>query len=157
MDKLLTKEVIRFLREKEFINIATADFMGRPNVAPKFLLNIKGDSLYLIDYVVGQTYQNLKINPKVSISTMNVDTLVGYQINGMAEIIEKGDEYQRLLKVMNQKQIKFSTKRVIEGVKLQRRHNDFEVTLPEEAVIFRIKVLEIVEIGSSGQLERKKI
>jgi len=154
---LLNQDIERFLRKKEFLNIATSDFENRPNVAPKFVLKVEGDYIYLIDYVIGRTYRNLKINPRVSLSTLDLDKLTGYQINGTALIIDEGTEHKRLLGQMHQRQIYFSTMRIIAGVKREKTHPSFEVTLPERVAIFKIKVEEIVEISSTGKLKRQRL
>jgi predicted pyridoxine 5'-phosphate oxidase superfamily flavin-nucleotide-binding protein len=154
---LLTEEIRYFLENKEFINIATCDFSNRPNVAPKFVVKIEGDFIYLADYVIGRTFENLKVNPRVSLSTVNIDTLVGYQVNGSAEIIDKGAQHRKLLKNVADKQIDFSVKRIIEGVHAEKKYKSFEVTFPEKVVILKIKVEEIVEIGPTGKLARKKL
>ncbi|UCC94603.1 MAG: pyridoxamine 5'-phosphate oxidase family protein [Candidatus Omnitrophota bacterium] len=154
---VITDQIKHFLGNREFINVATCDFEGRPNVAPKFVLKIEGDSIYLVDYVIGKTFQNIKVNPKVSISTVNIDTLVGYQINGQVQIIDVGQQYDYLLEEFAQRQIQFSVKRIIEGVHRERKYSDFEVTFPEHVIVFKVDVQEVVEIIPTGELKRKKI
>lgn len=156
-NKLLTEPILELLSVREFISVASADFDGRPNVAPKFILTVEDDCIYLVDYVIGRTYRNIETNPRVSLSTVDIRTLVGYQLNGNVEMISQGPVYDELLKKMHDKQISFSTKRIIEGVRRQRTHEHFELTFPEKVIIFKIKIEEVVEIGPSGKLERKKI
>ena len=153
---IITKDIIKFLKDKEFINVGTCDFDGRPNVAPKFLLKIENDYIYLADYIIGRTWRNIKINPKVSLSTMHMGTLTGYQMNGQAEIVTRGVEYKKLVEEYREKQIRFSVARVIEGVRREKKHENFELAFPKKVVIFKIKVEEIVEIIPSGELRRKK-
>ncbi|MFA6281033.1 MAG: pyridoxamine 5'-phosphate oxidase family protein [Candidatus Omnitrophota bacterium] len=157
LKKLLTEDILDFLEKKEFINVGTCDFTGRPNVAPKFLIKSKNNTIYLADSVFGRTFDNLKINPRVSLSTVNMDNLVGCQINGVCQIIEKGAEYKKILKEMKVKQIGFSVNRLIEGLHKEKKYKDFEVTLSEKVCIFKIKIEEIVSIGVTGKLERKKV
>jgi predicted pyridoxine 5'-phosphate oxidase superfamily flavin-nucleotide-binding protein len=146
----------RFLEKKEFINVGTCDFSGRPNVAPKFLIKSGNDIICLADSVFGRTFSNLKINPRVSLSTVNMDNLVGYQINGVCRIVQTGAEYKKILKEMKTKQINFSVSRLIEGLHKGKKYKDFEVTLPENVCIFKIKIEEIVSIGITGKLERNR-
>jgi predicted pyridoxine 5'-phosphate oxidase superfamily flavin-nucleotide-binding protein len=157
---MLFKKAIDFLKQREFINVGTCDFQGRPNVAPKLLLKIEGHVIYLIDYILGKTYRtysNLKLNPRASLAFLDIDTLTGYQINGPAEIIEEGPVYTTLLKELSMKKIELSVKRIIEGVNKEKKHKAFEVALPEKVVIFKIQATEIVEISASGKLEREKV
>jgi predicted pyridoxine 5'-phosphate oxidase superfamily flavin-nucleotide-binding protein len=154
---IITEKVRGFLQNQEFINIATCDFAGRPNVAPKFLLKIKNDYIYLADYVKGRTYRNIMINSKVSIATENTETLTGYQINGEAEIIEEAAEYRHLIEEFREKQIQFSVTRIIEGLHKEVRHGVFETSLPEGIAVFKIKAEEIVEIIPTGELKRNRL
>ncbi len=57
---------------------------------------------------------------------------------------------------MQSKQIKFSARRLIEGLHKETKYKDFEVTLPEKACILKVRIEEIVEIGKSGKVEREK-
>jgi len=154
---MLTEKIIRFLNKKEFINIGTCDFEGRPNVAPKFVLSVNEDSIILADYVIGQTYQNLKINTRASVSTVDIDSLSGYQFNGPVEIIDKGSEYEKLKKLFSDKQIKFSVGRVINSIRRHKENAVSEVGFPEKIVVLKFKVEEVVEITSKGELKRKNI
>jgi uncharacterized protein len=154
---MLLKKIIELLENREFISVATCDFKGRPNAAPKFFLKFKDNFIYLVDYTIGMTWDNLKINPKASLSLMDPDTLMGYQINGSVEIIEKGQGYDSLLNEFRKKGIDFSAKRIIEGVSSGKGHKNFEVSLPEHVVVFKIKLEDFSEIGPRGELKREKI
>jgi len=154
---MLIKEALDFLKSKTFINIATCGKQLRPNVAPKFLLKIEANSIYLIDYVKNTTLKNVKINPKVSISSINLETLKGYQINGRAEIIKKDKEaiHKDLLKEYDQKQINLSTKRLIEALHGKKKSAGYEAEFPKRVAIIKVKVDEAVGIGLQGNLERQ--
>ena len=69
----------------------------QPNVAPKFLLKIEQNCIYLGDYNIDRTWANINFNPKVSLSVMNLDTLTGYQINGLVETVDEGSDQEKLL------------------------------------------------------------
>jgi predicted pyridoxine 5'-phosphate oxidase superfamily flavin-nucleotide-binding protein len=156
-DILLNEEVRDLLKKREFINVATCDFDHTPNVAPKFLLKVEDNCVYLADYIIGRTWRNLKINPHASLSTININNIVAYQLNGTVEIIEKGTQFKKLLKELNDKLVDFSTKRIIEGIRANRPHQHTELSFPDRVVIFKITIEEIVRIGPQGTLERKKI
>ncbi len=141
---MITKKIADLLKNREFISVASCDFEGRPNVAPKFLLKIEDGFIYLVDYVVGRTFENLKINPRVSLSVMDTDALKGYQINGSVEIIEKGQLYDSILNELKNKEISLATERVIKGVQRGQKHQSFEVAFPERIAIFKMKKEEAV-------------
>lgn len=154
---MLIKEALNFLKGKTFINVATCGQNLRPNVAPKFLLKIEKKYIYLIDYVRNTTLRNIKSNPKVSISSINLDTLKGYQINGKAEIVEKdqGSIYKKLFKEYEKKQIDLSTKRLIGALHHQKKSSNYEAEFPKKVAIIKVKVNETVSIGLQGDLERE--
>lgn len=154
---MLKAQAIEFLKTREYVSVATTDFQGNPNAAPKFLLKIEGDFIYLVDYIIGRTWDNIKINPKASLSFMDADTLKGYQINGAVEIIDKGKAYEQILNELTKKKLDSSIKRIIEGVYRGKRHENFEISLPERFVVFKIKLAEIIEIGPYGELKREKV
>lgn len=154
---MVTDKISKLLASREFISVASCDFSGRPNVAPKFFLKLEGQFIYLIDYVLGTSYENIKLNPRVSISLMDLDNLIGYQMNGEVEIIEHGKEHGQLLAEFQEKEVSLSTKRIIQAIDTGKTHQNFEISLPEQAIIFKVRIAEIVEIGSKGNLVREKI
>lgn len=154
---MLRTKAVEFLKTREYVSVATADFQGNPNAAPKFLLKIEGDFIYLVDYIIGRTWDNIKINPKASLSFMDPDTLKGYQINGAVEIIDKGKAYEQILDELAKKKLDSSIKRIIEGVYRGKGHENFEISLPDRFVVFKIKLAEIIEIGPYGELKREKV
>ncbi|MDP8234085.1 MAG: pyridoxamine 5'-phosphate oxidase family protein [Candidatus Saelkia tenebricola] len=154
---MIVSKLNELLKNATFIDVATCDFEGRPNAAPKFLLKHEGNCIYLIDYTIGKTYYNININPKVSLPAMNFDTLNGYQINGDCEIIEKGPEYEKLTKKLHERVKNLSVERLVSGIKEEKPHVNFEITFPKSVIIFKVIVKEIVEIGSTGGLRREKV
>ena len=111
----------------------------------------------MVDYTISRTWENLKVNPQASLSFIDPDTLVGYQINGSVKIIDKCPEYDKILIELREREIDLSTKRIVEGIYRGKGHESFEVTLPERFVVFKIKVEEVVEIGHRGDLKIEKL
>ena len=154
---MITERINEILKTREFISVATAGLDGTPNAAPKFLLKRENNFVYLVDYTIGKTWQNLKNNPRVSLSFVDTDTLRGYQLNGSVEIIEKGAAYDKIMQELFQREIDLSAKRIIEGVTQGKVHENFELAIPEKIVIFKIQIQEAVEIGPRGELKREKV
>ncbi|MDD5422720.1 MAG: pyridoxamine 5'-phosphate oxidase family protein [Candidatus Omnitrophota bacterium] len=153
---MLSKELIKLLETREFISIATCDFKGRPNAAPKFLLKTDNEFMYLVDYTISTTWRNLKINPRASMSLIDPSTLKGYQLNGTVKIIEKGPKYKKMRKEMLDKEIRLTAKHIIDDVRGTSKHESFEVVITENFVIFEVRITEVVEIGIKGELKRFK-
>ncbi len=157
MDKKIIDQIRILLENVEFIDVATSSSMGQPNAAPKFLLKIQDTKLYLVDCVMGTTWDNIKINPSVSIPVMNVDTLLGYRINGSAYVVEEGLEKSELMKEFGDKQVKLSTERIVESIRSQKGKRNLEVQFPETVGMFMVEVESVVEIGPTGRLVRESI
>lgn len=153
---MISKEIKELLEKREFISVASCDGEGRPNAAPKFFLKIEDGFIYLIDYAMGRTWQNLKANPRICMSFMDTNSLIGYQISGIAEIIDKGIEFEEILEQLLAKQVSLSTKRIIEGISTGKKHTNFEVAITEKFVILKVKAQEVVEIGPRGEIKRVK-
>ena len=154
---MLIKKIIDCLKSREFVSVATCDFDGKPNAAPKLILKLDNSFVYLIDYAIGRTWINLQSNPRVSLSFTDTDTLNGYQLNGKVELIKSGPVYNQMLEELHQKKIDLVTKRVIEGILRGKKHENFELAIPDKFVIFKIHIEEVVEIGLQGQISREKV
>jgi len=154
---MINKNIKALIESREFISVASCDLEARPNAAPKFLLKVETSYIYLIDYIIGNTFRNLKVNPRVSLSFFDNDTLVGYQINGKVQIIDNGPEYLAALDDLQRKEIDLSTTRIIDGVIKGEAHKAYEVAASKQFVILKVKVEEIVQIHPGGSLQREKV
>lgn len=153
---MLTPKIIRFLKKKEFISICTCGMDNIPLAAPKLLLRVEPDTIYLIDFVMGRIWKNLSVNPRVSLSVMDHDELTGYQINGLVEIINEGKLYDELLAELQKKEISLTAERIIEGSRKGKKHESFEISFPERFIVFKINIDEILEIYHSGKIKRDR-
>lgn len=154
---MFTQDAIKLLKTREFISVATCDLEGHPNAAPKFFLKVEDGFIYLVDYIIGRTYNNIKLNPRVSLSFVDSKTLTGYQINGSVEIISKGKIYEKLCEEMRDRAIRLTTQHIIEHIRGKEKQDDFEVSISDKFVIFKIKIEEVTKIGPKGDLERDKV
>jgi hypothetical protein len=154
---MISKNIITLLESKEFISVATCDLENKPNAAPKFLLKVEANYIYLVDYILGKTFRNLKINPRISLSFFDNNALVGYQINGRVQILDSGAEYTAALDDLTRKEIDLATTRIIDGVIKGQAHKAYEVATSGQFVILKVKVEEIVQMHASGKLQREKV
>jgi predicted pyridoxine 5'-phosphate oxidase superfamily flavin-nucleotide-binding protein len=154
---MINKSLKELIESREFISVASCDLNGRPNAAPKFLLKVEGDIIYLIDYIIGRTFRNFQSNPRASLSFIDSNTLIGYQINGRVGMVDSGPEYKEIIKQLHEKELDLSIARVIEGVNKGRAHKSYEVAIHEQFVIFKIKIEEVVEMRPSGTLKREQV
>jgi len=156
--KILIQEASAILKGREFVYIATTGSKGRPNCAPKLYLKIDQDGyIYLADFVLGRVCADIKTDPRVSVSVMDSDSLIGYQINGTGRILKSGREYGRLLSELAVLEISLSSRRIVEGVRRQRKHAYYEVAFPEKVGIIKIKIREVARIGPTGRVKRQAV
>lgn len=151
----LIEEALGVLKTREFVAVATADKGGKPNSAPKLLLKINGGIVYFIDYSIGKTAENLKVNPEVSLSFIDLNSLLGYILNGKVEIIEKGKMYDECLKELWEKEIELSAERVVKGVHEGKSHKEFELAIPECFLVYKVKIEEGSEISPRGVIKKE--
>lgn len=154
---MIAKKINEIIKDFDFVPVATCDLEGSPNVAPKFFLKVENNHIYLIDYVIGRTFQNLVVNPRASLAITDRDSLTGYQINGGVEILSEGPVHDKLVNEFQTREINLSSKRIVEGVLRGESHQNFEVAFPKKVVVFKVKISEVVEIRSSGELKREKL
>ena len=154
---LITEKMQKFLLNKEFVSVGTSDLNGQPNAVPKYIIKIDNGFIYLADYVIGQTFQNLKVNPKISLSTIDMKTLEGWQINGIVRIITKGAQYKKLSKTMMELEVHNTARRIIEDVRGIQKHNFYEMSFPKKVVILKVKCKKITKIGIIGKLQSKRL
>ena len=70
--------------------LATADVAGFPNVSPKEVFCCFNDSTVLVANIASPgTIKNLKYNPKVCLSFVDVFAQRGYQLKGTASLIRE--------------------------------------------------------------------
>lgn len=151
----IPKNIRRLLEKTDFINVATCTLSSRPSGAFKFILKIDGNDIYLVDFARARTWENVKQNPFVSLSIIDDDILVDYQLNGSAEIIEPGGVFETLDKELDKKEVTFATKRVIESVRRQKKFPVNEIPLAKRVVLLKVMVKETVELGPAAELRER--
>ncbi len=153
--ELLLKDLLPFLSRGRFVNVATCNEERMPNVAPKIIAQVDKNVLYLVDHVIGTTYVNLKKNPRVSLGLVDERNFMGYQLNGTATVMERGQEFQMLAEEFQQIKTDFTVQRILYSVRSGKQAPPVELALPEKFAIIKIRVIEVVEIATSGDLRSR--
>lgn len=144
-----------FISQGKFVNVATCSNERMPNVAPKLIAKTDRNIIYIIDYVIGKTYSNLKENPRASLSFIDDRTLTGYQMNGSVDILESGEEFEKFIEEFQKIKTDFTVERILLNVRTGEKSTPLDISLPDKFAILKVKVVEIVEICSSGSLKSK--
>ncbi len=91
----LTAEMRNFIekeRDPTFIFVGTSNKDGIPNIAPKgtFISILDDETMAYADVYSQKTLKNVRQNPHVTMTVINAKTFKGYQLKGLAEVIESG-------------------------------------------------------------------
>ena len=148
----IPKKIVKTLKAADWISLASRDKNGEPNAANKFLLECENNIVYLVDFVKGKTYENIRLHAQVAFPIMDLENLVDYQLSGIVEIIEVGPVYNELIQKLKEKELQFSTKRIIEGIRREKNHASFDFPNIDGAVIFKITIDDIVARGPNIHL-----
>ncbi len=151
--EFLLKKLLPFLSRGRFVNVATCNRERMPNVAPKLIAKVEKNVLFLVDHVIGTTYANLKQNPRVSLGLVDEKNFIGYQLNGTATVMERSHEFEALAEEFQQIKTDFTVQRILYNVRSGGQAPPVELALPERFAIIKIRVIEVVEIATSGDLK----
>ncbi len=152
---IIPEKITKLLKDRHFLSLATASKNAEPHAAPKILFKIEGEYFCLADHAIARTIENLRVNPRACLSFMDLENLEGYRMSGSAQLIESGPDFEKLLKELEKKLIQISADRVIEGMRTGKRHEHFELEMSKKMIFIKIKIEEIVRIGSQGDLFRE--
>ncbi|NTS76781.1 pyridoxamine 5'-phosphate oxidase family protein [Catenovulum sp. SM1970] len=96
---MLTNDVLTAIEDSVLCWLATADKDGFPNVSPKEIFVAHGESTLLIAHIASpHSIKNIKQNPKVCVSFVDVFKQKGYKVKGQATLLTQGSaEYQQAL------------------------------------------------------------
>ena len=79
----------------KIIFVASSGDFGRPNCAPKMLVDIvKPNKVYYVDFRFSSTFANIHRNWQSSLSFMDDEHFTGFRLNGFSQIIDSGRDYQ---------------------------------------------------------------
>jgi general stress protein 26 len=143
------------------VHLATCGKDGKPNSAPKLLVNIQApNKVYVLDYKSTQTFKNIDCNRKVSLSFMDDDSFTGYRLTGDSEILESGPEFDKAKRSWEKRLIHFEADRIIRRIRGNYSTKESENKLPPDFVIIKLTANEaaVVKPGRvlrSAQFEQE--
>jgi uncharacterized protein len=90
--KMLTDLVKKYIDQSVLCWLATSNKELEPNVSPKEIFTFRGDNTFLIANVASPvSINNIKENPKVCVSLVDVFVQKGYKLKGTAKLIHKNE------------------------------------------------------------------
>lgn len=86
----LTNDIKKYIDKSVLCWLATSSIDHVPNVSPKEIFDYyESDSIIVANIASPQTVRNIKLNPNVCVSFIDILVQKGFQIKGTAEIINK--------------------------------------------------------------------
>lgn len=90
MENILNSEVKKYIKKSVLCWLATSNKENEPNVSPKEIFTYIGESTLLIAHIASpNSIENIKENPNVCVSFVDVFVQKGYKLKGTAVLIEK--------------------------------------------------------------------
>jgi len=96
---VLTPEQLSFLQSHELCRLATASRDAKPHVVPVIYALDGEDLVIAVDYGT-KKLGNLRQNRRVALVVDEYEPNKGVMVEGECDIIERGKEYLRLLRVL---------------------------------------------------------
>ena len=110
----ITDEVKDIVAKTKGFALATATKDGAPHVIPVgFGKILSDDELLLVNVFMKKTPENIKANPKVSVSVWDYDGLKGYEFKGNARIETSGSAFEDSVKMVKSVFPQFDAKAAI--------------------------------------------
>ncbi|HYD96555.1 MAG TPA: pyridoxamine 5'-phosphate oxidase family protein [Noviherbaspirillum sp.] len=92
MSIMLTDDVLEYIDRSVLCWLATVDPEACPNVSPKEIFAAFDQQTLVIANIASPvSISNIRANPKVCVSFIDVFSQKGYKLLGVAEVVERGD------------------------------------------------------------------
>jgi len=111
---ILTADMRRVVEEQKLGFVATVCPDGTPNLSPKGTTAIwDDDHIVFADICSPGTIANLRRNPAVEINVVDVTLRKGYRFKGTGEVLEAGEDFDRVVEFFRGRGIKSAIHRVV--------------------------------------------
>jgi general stress protein 26 len=146
--KRLTDEIIQFFYNQSFVIVSTLDKDGSLHSSCKGIVKInKIGTIYLLDLYRARTYDNLRINPQISITAFDEHKFIGYCLKGKAKIIKIEELQPQIIKAWEDRIASRITQRVLKNMREEKGHPRHpEALLPKPQYLMVMEVKEIIDL-----------
>jgi len=147
--KKIPAEIIDFLRAQSFVVISSIDKAGFPHSSCKAIIRIEqAGKIFLMDAYRGLTCENIKHNPRISISAVDEHKFAGYCLKGQGEIISDDNLSQEIIKIWEDNLTSRLAKRLLRNLSEDKgRGHHPEAGLPRPEHIIALEIEEIVDLA----------
>lgn len=146
--KRLDNEIVRFFRNQGCVIVSTIDKNGFAHSACKGLVKINQNGrIYILDLYAARTYENLRRNPRISITAIDEHKFIGYCLKGKAQIIPQARIQSQVIKAWEDRITSRITHRLLKNIREEKGHPRHpEALLPKPEYIIVMNIEEIVDL-----------
>ena len=150
----LPERVYYFLERQGFVIVSTFDKKGRIHCSAKGIVGIERQGkVFVIDLYMHNTFNNLKKDPRVSITAIDEDQFAGYTLQGKAKIVAREDIQDHIISKWEDRILSRISSRVAKGVKTgAKSKSHFEAQLPKHPkYLIEVDVENIIDLSPPNQ------
>jgi len=149
--KNIPKDISIFIQKQGFVIVSTLDENGSIHSSAKGVVDVEEPGqVYLIDLYKAKTFDNLKKNPTITITSINEHVFKGYSLKGQAEIIEREKIEDKIIREWERKVINRVTKRLIKNIKRDKGSTLHpESKFPHPKYLIKVEIQDIVDLAPS--------
>mgnify|MGYP001580916020 CR=1 FL=1 len=146
--KPIPAAIIDFLRTQSFMIVCSLDKNGFPHSSCKDIVKIEpGGQVFLLDAYHGLTAENIRRNPRISISAIEEHKFIGYCLKGKARILPDNNISQEIIKSWEDNITSRLTKRLLKNLAEGKgRSHHPEASLPRPKYLISVEVEKIVDL-----------
>ena len=146
--KNISDNIIRFFQDQGFVIVSTIDKDGFPHSSCKGLIEVEEvGKAYLMDVYRAQTLENLKRDPRVSITAVDEHKFSGYCLKGRAKVLPQDYLDEGIIMAWEDRITSRLTKRLLKNIHEEKGHGLHpEILLPKPEYIILVEVEEIVDL-----------
>jgi len=144
----LSPAIINFFRHQNFVIVSTLDAEKNIHCSAKGIAGVeKEGKIYLIDLYFAQTFENLRRDPTISLTSVDEHIFTGYTLKGKAEIIEREKIAAHIVKSWEEKVVQRVSTRVIKNIRKdqQGKHHP-EARFPHPKYLIVATIEEVVDL-----------
>lgn len=146
--KKLSEEIVLFFRNQRFVIVSTIDANGVPHTSCKGIVKIDEKGwVYLLDLYSRKTFENLRKNSNISLTSVDEHAFLGYCLKGRAKIVPVRKLKQDILSLWEEKINSRISHRIVKNLRGEKGHSRHpEAFLPSPEYVIVVKVKEAVDL-----------
>lgn len=145
----LSESIIQFLQKQGCVAVTSIDAAGFPHSSCKAIVRIdKAGSIYLLDAYRGKTLENLRNNPRASVTSFDEHKFAGYCLKGRARILFREELAPEIIRAWEERITSRLTQRLLHNIRGEAKGHPAhpEALLPRPEHMIVIEVEEVVDL-----------